>query len=101
MLFPFLWECFSFLFISFYFISLLFPFSVGISFFLYFFSLYFSVFFTLYLSFSFLLSLFVLFNLGGSFVLVRVKQAMGFYRVFIIKIRGGENLYSGECNYEK
>ena len=31
----------------------------------------------------------VLSNLGGSFVLERVKQMVGFYRIFIIKIRGG------------
>ena len=54
-------------------------------------SFFFSLFpfhFISFFPFSFL-SLFVLFNLGGSFVLVRVKQAMGFYRIFIIKKRGG------------
>ena len=65
----FLWECLFFSLFLFHFISF--------------------AFFTLYLSFSFLLSLFVLFNLGGSFVLVRVKQVVGFHRVFILKIRGG------------
>ena len=60
------------------------PFSAGVFLFLFIsFSLYF------FLSLFHSLSLFVLFNLGGSFVLMRVKQAMGFYRVFIIKIRGG------------
>ena len=35
------------------------------------------------------LSLLFLFYLGGSLVLVQVKQVRGFYRVFIIKIGGG------------
>ena len=47
--------------------------------------LFFSV-FSLYIFYA--LSYF-LFYLSGSFVLVRVKQVMGFYKVFIIKNKGG------------
>ena len=34
-------------------------------------------------------------------MLVRVKQVMGFYRVFIIKIGGGEFVQEGNANYER
>ena len=69
LLFPFPWECFIFFLFLFLFLFCLIHF---ISFF------FFSV-----------LSLLVLFFLGGSFVLVQAKQVMGFYRVFIIKIGEG------------
>ena len=59
---------FSFLFISFYFIFLSFSF---------------------YIFLSLFYSLFCTFLFKWFFVLVRVKQVKGFYKVFIIKIRGG------------
>ena len=70
----------------------------SVSFSLYFF---FSLLFCLFHFIFFFLSLFVLFNLGGSFVLVRVKQAVGFYRVFIIKIRGGGEIVQWEMQLRK
>ena len=79
MLFPFLWECFSFALYFFYLISFVIPFSVGVFLFLFLFCL---IHFISFFLFS-ILSLFILFNLGGSFVLVQVKQVMGFYRYLL------------------
>ena len=120
LLLPFLWECFSLILYLFYFISFVNPFSVGvflflfISFTLFLFVIPFSVecfFFSLFLfsfslcnfpfSFLFSLSLFILLYLGGSFVLVQVKQVKGVLQSFYYKIRGRGSLYSRECNYEK
>ena len=78
----FLWFFTSFTFISF--CYSLFCGSVSFCFFFSFLSFSLNIF-----SFFFsILSLFILFYLGGSFVLVQVKQLMGFYRVFIMKIGG-------------
>ena len=81
----------------FYFISLLFPFLQECFFFSLFLFLFTFLSFSLYIFLSLFCSL-SLFNLGGSFGLVQVKQAVGFYRVFIIKNKGRGRLYSGECN---
>ena len=84
----------SFLFICFYFISLLFPFLWECFLFsLSLFTLFFCL-FTLYFSFSFLLSL-CTFLFRWYFVLVRVNQVMGFYKVFIIKSVKGEFIQWG------
>ena len=64
-------------------------------------------FFTYFLSFHFIFFYFIFYSLSlldfsfrWDFVLVRVKQAVEFYKVFVIKRRGRE-LYSGGGNYEK
>ena len=120
LLFPFLWESFSVILYFFYFISFcdsLFCGSVSFSlYFFYFISFwlfpflwewfFFSLFlfsFSLYISLSLFcsLSLFILFYLGGSFVLVQVKQVRGVLRSFYYKNRGRGSLYNGDVIMKK
>ena len=62
----------------------------------------FSLFFTLYFFISSsVFSLFISFLLGGSLVLVQVKQVRGFYRVFIIKNKGEWGVCTRGSNYKK
>ena len=63
------------------------PFSMGMFYFLFIFFTLFSV-FSLYIFLLYSLLSLIEFSFRWDFVLVRVKQVVRFYKVFIIKIRG-------------
>ena len=76
------------------------PFSMEVPYFLFIFFTLFPVFSLYIFLFYFLLSL-LDFSFRWDSVLVRVKQAVRFYKVIIMKVKGEGSLYSGEGNYEK